>query len=446
MAVYLFTKAISASIAGTFYWGIGLSLGDIDSDVLPLYAQSQVDTIVNTLNEIQNSQSVSLAFLTDIHVNGSTMYDSTQRAMYVSALAINEIAKKIPFDFVMCNGDYLYNSTSSTKANMINYYTELSKAIRKINIPVFLGKGNHDINDIASSSSNYLTDEELYKSFLKYTTLKYNGNYGHLQDAYGYYDIPNKKIRFIFINTVDVNSDEQHTTGVSNEQVKFITNALKIIEPNWGVVFFSHHPLQSGAIDPTNTTSSHLNPNNGGSQLLGVINAYINSSTYTNASYDIDVDYTQNGSNEIIAMISGHSHRDRGVYVNDILMVSTTSASYKYDGKNLEGTKITRTAGTASETSWDIITIDRQNEILYMTRYGAGSVLNRQYSYHPEEEIPADEYELVPENEITENTNPHQEGWYEIKITEDLEQVPYYDLTDDTSPIEGKEYYRSIAF
>lgn len=362
-------------------------LDEVDIQVLPEYASTMVVDISDELDTIQTSKSTSIAFLTDIHVDGSTLSDNTQSAMNVSAQAINAIAKQQPINFVMLNGDYLYNRVTETKSKVLGEYSCLADSFKRLNVPLFIGKGNHDVNDInPDSDTEYLSNEELYKAFLKYSTLRYTGEYGDIDKAYGYFDIPNQKTRYIFVNTVDVPDRQQANTGISNQQLNFIADALRFTDDDWGVVFISHHPLQtSDTINPGGSVANYLNPAHGGTQLLGVINAYRNNTTYSDVvstgdyQYDISVDYSANQSNEVICMLSGHHHADRYDTVNGILMILTTSASYVYQGKDADGNVISRRHGTRTETSWDIFTIDRLNRTIYATRYGAGT--NRQFTY-----------------------------------------------------------------
>ena len=188
--------------------------------------------------------------------------------------------------------------------------------------------------------------------------------------------MPNKKIRIIFVNTVDVPFEisggeivypQQHNTGISNDQLNFIANALKIDDTDWGIVFVSHHALQAGATG-SSSTENYLDENMGGAQLLGVISAFRNKSSYiyNTTPYNVNVDYSGNGSSEVICMINGHTHNDATDVVDGIRMISTLESSYAYSSHG-------RQIGTSSETSWDIYTIDRMNRKIYTTRYGYGS-------------------------------------------------------------------------
>lgn len=361
---------------------------------LPPYSELMVESINSKLESLQNSKSASIAMFTDIHVDGDTMADVTQNAFSVSIDALNTINSTNRIDMCLLNGDYIYNRVDQTKERTLGEYSTLRETLAKVKTPLFVSKGNHDVNDIAGTTDQFLTDEELYKCILKMSS-DYVGDYGHLEKAYGYCDIPNKKIRCIFINTSDVpfilngtsiTYPQQDESGVGNEQINFIANALKFTETGWGVLFFSHYALQNGSgIVPSGQQAEYLNLSHGGTQLLGVIEAYRNKGTYvSNVSsgdfqYSVNVDFTDNESSEVIAMISGHSHADRTDVVNGIRMISSMASSYIYTSYDANGNPVGRVAGRESETSWDIFTIDRESRKIYAIRYGAGS--DREFTY-----------------------------------------------------------------
>lgn len=362
-----------------------------DSNVyVPAYAADRINTMNASLANIQNSESVSIAFITDIHVNGSTLSDTTQNAMNISKNVINIINESSPINLCVLNGDYIYNGLDQTKATTLAEYKELNKVFANMKTVQWRNKGNHDNNDIASTTTNALTDEEFYKAFEKCADIDaFITEYGYIQKDYGYFDIPSKKIRCICLNTVDVPYvtsgstivyPQQHTIGLSNTQLNFLADALKFDEAGWGVIFFSHHALQDNAvINPTSSTDVAVPDDHGGTPLMGIINAFINKTSYSytdstaNWEYDIDVDYSDNASDEVIAMCCGHTHQDAITTVDGYVMIATTSASFVYQGYDAEGNVYSRTADTITETSWDIFTVDRINKVFYATRYGAGS-------------------------------------------------------------------------
>lgn len=384
---------------------INANLEDLDERVtelennavtVPDYAATRMESMNASLSSIQNSKSVSIAFITDIHVNGSTLVDTAQSAMKISRNVINNIFDSNPIDLCVLGGDYIYNDLNTTKAIADAEYKELSKNLSNMKCPQWRNKGNHDNNDIAGTTTNALTDEDFYKVFEKCASIKdFVTEYGYIEKDYGYFDIPSKKVRCICVNTVDVPYivngttivyTQQHTKGISNRQLNFIARALEFTEPGWGVIFFSHHALQDNAvINPTSSEDGYLTPAHGGTPLMGVINAFRNKTTYSysdsteNWEYDVSVDFTNNASNEVIAMCCGHTHRDAITTVNGYVMISSPAASFVYPSYDSEGNTYSRTAQTITETSWDIFTVDRINKIFYATRYGAGS--DRYISY-----------------------------------------------------------------
>lgn len=353
------------------------------TEYLPPYIQTMVDDMNTALLSHQTSNSLSFAFITDIHVANTDINKGVLWSMLMSKNALNAINKKSPLEMVLFNGDYLYNGVNTTRATVLSYYKYLNYVLENLDVTQWRGKGNHDINDIATDPAQHMTDEEYYQYFFKYTNIdKYNMEYGNIDKCYGYYDDKNRKIRFILINSVDdpEGNTEQYVKGISNEQLNFVADALKINEPNWGIVFVSHHALQDNIVlNPDGSSDEYITPSHGGTPLMGVINAFINKTTYSYSNidgewaYDVSVDYTNNGSNEVIAMFSGHSHADRSTVVNGYVMMATSSAGISVSGKNPDGTSIVKQQYTSTETSWDIITIDRTTKTVYADRFGGGS-------------------------------------------------------------------------
>lgn len=365
-----------------------VSIEDL-TEMLPEYVQTLVDKLNGELEKHQSSNSCSFGFITDIHVSGTDMNTSVLWAMLMSKKALNEINKKNPIEMVVFNGDYLNNGSSTTKSTVLGWYKYFNKVLEGLDMIQFRGKGNHDNNDIGSDSSQYLTNEEFYQAFAKKTSMKwFKMDYGNIVRDYGYYDDVNRKIRFIFIDTVDLPDgyEVQHIKGISNEQLNFVANALYFSEPDWAVVFLSHHALQDNEVmNPSHSEDHYLTPEHGGTPLMGVINAFINKTEYSYTSsvtdweYDVDVDYTNNASGEVIAMFSGHTHADAMTTVDGYVMLATTSAGISVGGYDSEGNQISKKQYTVTETSWDIITIDRKNKKVYADRYGGET--SREISY-----------------------------------------------------------------
>lgn len=155
--------------------------------------------------------------------------------------------------------------------------------------------------------------------------------------SYGYYDIPNKKIRVFILNTLDIPTtlDEatnkltysaQNDSGFRQEQLQFVADHLQISEKGWQVIFFCHHPMLAFTKDeaepsnnskPTGAVSGKggvVLPAHGSQAMLDIIQGFVKSTkgTVTNTTQDFEAsvtfDYTNNGSNTVIACIYGHTH------------------------------------------------------------------------------------------------------------------------------------------
>ena len=132
-------------------------------------------------------------------------------------------------------------------------------------------------------------------------------------------------------------------------------------------------------------SEAYLTPTHGGDALWGIIQAFKNKTAYskvstlTNYEYSVSVDYQNNGSNEVIACINGHTHRDLSATQDGILLISTTASGFSQTAYDSTGTQIIYTLDTQTETAFDIFSFDRKNETITASRYGAGQ--NRNWSY-----------------------------------------------------------------
>jgi hypothetical protein len=82
----------------------------------------------------------------------------------------------------------------------------------------------------------------------------------------------------------------------------------------------------------------------------------------------VNVDFT-NAKGEIIAMFTGHIHQDTvdtTTLTCPLITIISAGAPVNF------GEQPTRTPGTDTETSFDVVTINRKTRTIYCTRVGAG--------------------------------------------------------------------------
>lgn len=335
--------------------------------------------------------SVAFVYMTDLHNQVFSSYSRSnnqiQKIKHL-AFAVNELKKYVNLACVVIGGDYLWNTENTSKLAAENALLDYSETIKGIkDVPVLCVKGNHDDNTLAGFT-NSLTQEDFYKNC---TTFFENADVvsdtSNPYGCYGYYDYKPQKIRFLYLNSVDIPWIEQNGTlkymgqwdkGVSQKQLDFVKNALTFEEEGWGVVLISHHSLIS--ISGYDTSSDlFITPGNGGAQLYEIIKAFKEKGTYTGViagdfASSVNVDFTNNASNTIYCLLNGHSHCDRNITHDSMLFCSTTSATLGGDVNypNTDGSVSKPEANIAGEVAMDIIVVDKMNSVVYFDRYGFG--------------------------------------------------------------------------
>lgn len=300
-----------------------------------------------------------IAFQTDLHIgcpSGQTAEAIASSATKIrrQLAAYNSIAKAYPVDLCVYGGDYLNNSSQTNKETA----TEALNAVRMLidqteGAPVIVAKGNHDDNTMYTDYQNgYIPIRTLYQILSSKDSTAAVRNADYLEMSYGYYDIPNKKIRVFILNTLDLPTElneetntiaysAQNDSGFRQEQLQFVADHLKITEKGWQVMFFCHHPMlpftkdeaePSRSSKPTGAVSGKggcVLPAHGSQAMLDLITAFAagTKGTVTNTTQDFEAsvsyDFTQNKSNTVIACVYGHTHVVYRKVVDGITHIAT---------------------------------------------------------------------------------------------------------------------------
>ena len=301
----------------------------------------EYEKTIETIRGITESHpnSAVICFPTDLHLTVSSNVDTcynNNKYLRTMLTRYNKIVDAVDVDLTVFGGDYLCNSSSTDKNTAIATLKTLKKMIDMLSpiTPIAVVKGNHDDNSMYTDYVNgFVNDAERWAALLCKDASKTNRNADHIQYGYGYYDIPNRKIRVFFVNTCDIPSllDKENNTlsypginlaGLQNQQLNYIANHLYFDEEGWQVILFSHH-------DPYKFIKSAY----GGKMLMDILEAFTtkNSGTIVNEQKDFEssvtFDYSANKSNTIIAFISGHTHYDTRRVVNGIQYISLVATS-----------------------------------------------------------------------------------------------------------------------
>ena len=330
-----------------------------------------------------------ITFQTDLHINCPSGQNAESIAKSATKIrrqlaVYNSIAKVYPVDLCVYGGDYLNNSSQTNKETAM----EALKAVRMLidqteGAPIIITKGNHDDNTMYTDYKNgYISIDSLYKILTNKDSTTAVRNADHLEMSYGYYDIPNKKIRVFILNTLDlpteldedtnkITSSAQNDAGFRQDQLQFVADHLQFSEKGWQVMFFCHHPMIPFEKGTTEADRYSVSGKGGcvlaahGSQvMLDIITAFAAGikGTVTNTTQDFDTsvsyDFTKNGSNTVIACVYGHTHVVCHKIVDGIHHIATRAVyghpTYKY------------------VSTGNYFVVDRKNRVLKLIANGDG--------------------------------------------------------------------------
>lgn len=307
----------------------------LDENELSTADKLELNVTKAAIKPFYDSNSAIISFFTDLHIScpaGKSAEEiATSAAKIRRHLAgYNILTEEIPIDLCIYGGDYLNNSSQTNKETALNGHAAVRSLINQTNseIPVVIGKGNHDDNTMYTDYKNgYVNSNQIYETLAGKDSKLSHRDTDHLEKMYGYYDIPNKKIRVFVLNSDDVPTSVsednklsyggQNNSGFSQEQMKFVADNLTFKEEGWQVLFFSHHPLSAFSNEDTEAdgyTCSGVTGSHGGTALLELLSAFKNKQkgTAKNSAVDfnisVDYDFTENKSDTIIASICGHTH------------------------------------------------------------------------------------------------------------------------------------------
>ena len=335
----------------------------LGEEVLSSADKLELNVTKASLQSICDVNCIIIPFLTDLHIacpTGKTAEEIAEGATKIRRhiACYNLLAKEFDFDLCVYGGDYLNNSTQTNKETALTALKAVRILIDKgdKSIPVIVAKGNHDDNTMYTDYKNgYVDSKNLYKLVTGKDARKAKRDAEFLDRSYGYYDIPNKKVRVFMLNSVDlpttVTSDNkllygaQNDTGFSQEQIQFVADHLVFEEEGWQVLFFSHHPLKTLTHEDKETGDgvAGIIATHGGKAMIDLITAFKNKEqgTVKNVAADfeisVDYDFAQNKSNTVIASICGHTHV-YGHKLEDGIHYIATRAVYGHPSHNFIST------------------------------------------------------------------------------------------------------------
>lgn len=356
---------------------------------IPDYIKAAALEVAKKVRAVQTDESITFIAMSDSHQldTSSDIVAGNKHA----GMAAKALAYSMPnIDFACFLGDYTAGSSTTTIDEGKQHFAEINANIDEAfsGIPQFRTVGNHDdLHYSQTQNGSKLTQAELYQYIGSYNdgaTVDPNNPQG----GYCYRDFADKKLRVICLNT----SDNLNAGAITDAQLKwFAQTALdfsgKTDPSDWSFVVIGHHPAD-WVITPA-----------------AVLKAYVGGETFTSGSWSKN--FSGANSATFLGNFHGHIHNFKAGKLHyrsntsttpittsefDAVRVAIPNACFLRNneyGQNSgtevddieygENTTYNKTAGTAQDTAFCVVVIDRASKIIHAFCYGAG--IDREVSF-----------------------------------------------------------------
>ena len=384
---------------------------------IPAYVKNEALRVAENVKAAQAENSITFIVGTDAHQwdpDDGTCDTSAKQASAENIIAGNlhagmamkALAYALDVDFCAYLGDYSWGQPTTTSGGVTKAGTTIEEGLAHIGgvngdideafkgLPQFRTTGNHDpLTYSVSTNQDYLSEAELYPKIGAYNGIDGETVTGDTTAGYCCRDFASKKVRVICLNTAENTAQpqtDQTSEAVTVAQRQWFAETLlevgeKSDAANWSVIIFSHHPLDWGNIASTGA----------------ILHAYVAGEQITVGSGASAQTYDFDGKN--LARIAGNFHGHTHCYNKSKLKFSGTEYNayrlaipnmcygrnneYGKDGNHTYGDTVSyeKTAGSANDTAFCVVTVDLTNSIVSAFHYGAGPAENnksRTFAYN----------------------------------------------------------------
>lgn len=136
----------------------------VDTESIPAVVRDNLSALVPRILSHQTDETITFAYITDLHniAFTDTYSKENKNIQKINRIvtAINEIKKNVALSCVVLGGDYLWNTTSTSKDAAKDALSDFSQTLAEIrDLPILCLKGNHDDNSIAGIQNTLTKDE-----------------------------------------------------------------------------------------------------------------------------------------------------------------------------------------------------------------------------------------------------------------------------------------------
>ena len=314
-----------------------------NAEAVPEYVRSEAQRLAALAQSRQNGGTLSLLCCSDLHYSGVHAYAAQMGESVLHAgQGMGIVSRQMHLDGAAMLGDLVWDGGEAAfEALEAMRFANEAIADAFTGLPNFRTRGNHEG---AYKADTALTDAQIFANVAAYND---GAVVGDRLGGWCYRDYADRKIRVVCINTSE---SSDGSMAVSAAQNSWLQSALAV-ESGWATVLLSHHPLDwSGS----------------GSNVMRTVAAASN----------------------VLCNIHGHTHcyavdalagtKIPRIAVPNVCFYRNNEYGQNGGAENAEGiefgeeTTYAKTAKSAEDTAFCVITIDRSAGKIYADHYGAG--------------------------------------------------------------------------
>ena len=232
------------------------------------------------------------------------------------------------YDFIAHLGDVGDSTdTIQTESAALEKIAKAANLLGEYKGRILFSQGNHDTVD--SDGTNSTFNRSVVETYLMMPTLnRYPNEFVmNMEHQVGYYDIANKKVRIVILNTSDIQDSyfETHSSkpqyNITKEQMVWLADVLKNTPNGYNVVMLSHWcPSKIGEwLDYLSDSDKYaLGYTTHSETLVTMMEAFANKTS--GSVNDVNYDFTKVDA-KLVGLFSGDSHMDASLAKDETKVV-----------------------------------------------------------------------------------------------------------------------------
>ncbi len=337
---------------------------------LPAYYGDYLAKIASRLNELSKTCDDAFFFITDLHIPSNRRVSGRILAKLVAETGVKK---------VLCGGDMpeAFGGQASVERTIAAYRSEWVAAVEQAGGEFYPAKGNHDftIRDSPKAESGWtLPQKEAHDVLMDTKAVKANAvtNPDDPDACYYYFDSPGTGVRYIVADTTDsIRTDRTYWAveyGMGERQLNWLAkNALSTLPAGWTALVMHHIPV-AGIVNESSGEIKRFEP------WRKILEAYQSRGKAVIGGETHDF---SNAQGRILCSLTGHEHAERQTFLNGLWHITEPCDAAYSD--YIAGSSPwcfdlpKKDKGTVFEQTFDVVHIDRRNDVLHFTRIGGGA-------------------------------------------------------------------------